>query len=127
MTMNLERRIIDHFTKLNTGKHVNRLLQEDYIKYGRKSFVYRPLTEVKGLREARQKEKELIKKYNTENTGYNMVSNKKKEEDIKKPMRTGLENKYRDLILKELESKGLKAHDWVREAILEKAERDGIL
>src|SRR5690625_5233080 len=77
MTINLERRIIDHFTKLNTGKHVNRLLQEDYIKYGRKSFVYRPLTEVRGLRDARRKEKELIKKYNTENTGYNMVSNKK--------------------------------------------------
>ena len=71
-TIDLEKRVAVHFQELKSGRHTNKVMVEDFKKYGREKFeVY--LLETDITFENRGKEYEYMKKYNTydKQYGYN--------------------------------------------------------
>lgn len=127
LTMNLKRRKLDHLSKLRNQAHVNHLLQKDFNKFGEESFQFSTLCKVLGWRNSIDKEKELIKKYDTEKTGYNLTGKKIPKENIKVGMSGTIKAKQHQGILNYLNDKNIKASHWVGQAILEKAKKDGII
>lgn len=78
-TIRLDERIKIHFTQLKSGKHNNKLLLEDYEKYGREKFEVYVLEENIPYLD-RQKEYEYMRKYNSfdKKYGYNTGDKNKK-------------------------------------------------
>ena len=71
---NIKKRWIEHKSKLKTGKHINKQLQEDYNKYGADNFLYSVL--INGKPQMLLKyENMYILLFNTRNMsmGYNKI------------------------------------------------------
>ena len=73
MTNNHAKRFKTHMDDLKHGRHSEKLLQKDYVLYGRDSFDYRLLDFAETKKEAHEKEKHYMKLYKTnlEDYGYN--------------------------------------------------------
>lgn len=71
---NIQRRITDHKNMLCNGKHHSIKLQNDYDKYGEKSFEYSVLVSC-NYPEALKKEREFISIFHAEENGYNCTGN----------------------------------------------------
>lgn len=78
-TSNLNNRVVVHFQELKSGRHTNKLMLEDFRKYGRDNFEVYVLEENIPYSE-RRKEYEYMRKYNSfdEKYGYNRGDRKKK-------------------------------------------------
>lgn len=76
----LDERIKTHFMSLKSGKHTNKLLLNDYKKYGRDDFEIYILEENIPYKD-RNKEYEYMRQYNSfdEKYGYNKGDIKKKK------------------------------------------------
>lgn len=82
-TTNLEKRITQHFQELKSGRHSNKVMTEDYKKYGKDKFeVY--LLETNISYQERGKEYEYMKKYNTYDRKYGYNFNDKSKYPKKK-------------------------------------------
>lgn len=82
-TTNLEKRITQHFQELKSGRHSNKVMTEDYKRYGRDKFeVY--LLETNISYQERGKEYEYMKKYNTYDKQYGYNFNDKSKYPKKK-------------------------------------------
>lgn len=79
-TTRLDNRIKSHFCELKTERHNNKLLVEDYKKFGRENFEVYVLEENVPYSK-RGKEYEYMRKYNSfdKEFGYNKGDIKKKE------------------------------------------------
>lgn len=73
-TLNLDKRLYDHFWELKRGQHHSIKLQRAYDKYGYDAFeVTSQIYEINDIKELYQKEIETIAKYDSFNNGYNMT------------------------------------------------------
>lgn len=73
-TLNIEKRIKDHFSSLEQQKHHSIKLQRAYNKYGKDNFYYEyQQIQIKNLDELLLKEIEEIEKNDSYNNGYNMT------------------------------------------------------
>ena len=81
-TTKLDERIKIHFQELKSGRHTNKLLLEDYKKYGRDNFEVYVLEKDIPYSE-RYKEYEYMRSYNTfdKKYGYNNGDRRKKKEN----------------------------------------------
>ena len=80
-TINIKKRIYEHFRRLEKNNHVNQYLQNAYNKYGKDSFEYSYREfEINDLKELDLLEKYYIEKYNSYNNGYNLTLGGKKGE-----------------------------------------------
>lgn len=61
--LNIEARWEAHRSKLRTGKHLNRLMQEDCNKYGLPSFVFEVLESLGDRKQIIKREHEIISRY----------------------------------------------------------------
>lgn len=73
MTANHKKRFEQHMNHLRYGKHSSKLLQRDFVLYGKNSFDYRILETVENKTEAHQREKHymILNKSYYEDFGYN--------------------------------------------------------
>ena len=73
MTLNYEKRFNTHMNHLRYGDHTERLMQKDYVLYGRDSFDYRLLEMVNDRTYAHQREKHYMTIFKTsyDEYGYN--------------------------------------------------------
>ena len=127
VTMNLNRRKLDHLTKLRKNIHVNKLIQSDFAIYGEKSFEFYALCRVNGWKESVTKEKRVIAERNTEINGYNLTGYKKPRADIKIPISTAIEKKYFNIIEKIVTEQGLSMKQWLYSTIMEKAKSEKMI
>lgn len=81
-TTRLDERIKIHFQELKSGRHTNKLLLEDYKKYGRDNFEVYVLEKDIPYSE-RYKEYEYMRAYNSfdKEYGYNNGDRRKKKEN----------------------------------------------
>lgn len=128
VTSDYKRRKNEHFYNLRNNRHNNTTLQSEYNQYGEKHFKIYVIQTTNNRSEAFGIESELIKKYQTTKNqyGYNMkggdtVWNKKIN------FSTTLEPEVGECILKQIKKLEMTASEWVREAIIDKAKKDGLL
>ena len=73
-TINVSKRIKDHFKELENGTHHSVKLQRAYNKYGKDNFYYEyKIVEVKSHEELLKIEIDEIDRYDSYNNGYNMT------------------------------------------------------
>lgn len=70
---NLDKRKREHYYRLSANRHINRLLQNDFNKYGKECFEFEVL-EFAPVKQLYILEKRYIKKYNSYGNGYNMTT-----------------------------------------------------
>lgn len=69
-TKNFKGRILDHKCKLRNRYHCNKLLQEDYEKYGESNFTFKVLDTCTTRLEAKKLETFYINKFGGKDSGY---------------------------------------------------------
>lgn len=97
-SVNIPKRLTQHFSQLRHGRHENIYLQRVYDKYGEESFVTSVLAETETIGRARRKEQKYLNKFcessrfinigNTASGGDNLTHHPKREKIIRKIKRS---------------------------------------
>lgn len=126
VTTNFNRRKYDHLYKLRNNTHVNKSLQNDYNKFGESAFEFTIIKNVNNRTEAMRIEDELIKEHDSIDNGYN-IKGKEAVWKNKISLSAQIHESAGSAIVEHIDKNNITKSEWVREAILEKAKRDGIV
>jgi group I intron endonuclease len=113
-SIDIENRLNQHKYALKRGLHNNNILQNEWIKYGIKSFEFSILEPMqKDRRKLNIREQFWIKQYKSDIDGYNTLEINNNEEDIKTKFKEYRKNYYKGNPNKPYSFKPKKAK-WVK-------------
>lgn len=121
-SLDIDRRKYNHFLQLEKGIHPNKKLQQDFLKYGKNNFDFI----IKERNANNMKLLKLEKRYAMELEDENLY-NERLTTTPKKGLSTFVEKKIHEIVLKNIKERKITIADWVREAVIEKIERDDLL
>lgn len=119
----MNQRLKEHVRNLRKGTS-SKLLQKDFDRYGEESFKFEILEEVPDKYKLLEKEDFYIDKYDSIKNGYNVrYAIPRGRNDAA----TVLNDRVYGLLKNDCDNKGITVSSWLRKAVLEKLERDGLI
>lgn len=118
----INKRRYQHFLKLKKGTHENQKLQFDFIKYGEDNFEFIVIEKTATKEDLLPIEKERVGRAENKK-----LYNERLTATPKEGLSTFIEKKTHNIVVDDVKRRRITKAEWVKEAVLEKIERDGLL